>query len=42
MPKDIEYPGLSWLSEWKRKLLLISGNLDNFMKSNGAVEVHVI
>ena len=42
MPKDIEYPGLSWFYG-KKIATSYPGILDNFMKSNGVkAEVHVI
>jgi len=42
MPKDIEYPGLSWFNG-KKIATSYPGILDNFMKSNGVkAEVHVI
>lgn len=42
MPKDIEYPGLSWFNG-KKIATSYPGILDAFMKSNGVkVEVHVI
>lgn len=42
MPKDIEYPGLSWFNE-KKIATSYPGILDAFMKSNGVkAEVHVI
>ena len=42
MPKDIEYPGLSWFNG-KKIVTSYPGILDNFMKSNGVkAEVHVI
>ena len=42
MPKDIEYPGLSWLNG-KKIATSYPGILDNFIKSNGVkAEVHVI
>ena len=42
MPKDIEYPGLSWFNG-KKIATSYPGILDAFMKSNGVkAEVHVI
>ena len=42
MPKDIEYPGLSWFNG-KKIVTSYPGILDAFMKSNGVkAEVHVI
>ena len=42
MPKDIEYPGLSWFNG-KKRATSDPGILDAFMKSNGVkAEVHVI
>ena len=42
MPKDIEYPGLSWF-DGKKIATSYPGILDAFMKSNGVkAEVHVI
>ena len=42
MPKDIEYPGLSWFNG-KKIATSCPGILDAFMKSNGVkAEVHVI
>ena len=42
MPKDIEYPGLSWFNG-KKIATSYPGILDSFMKSNGVkAEVHVI
>ena len=42
MPKDIEYPGLSWCNG-KKIATSYPGMLDAFMKSNGVkAEVHVI
>ena len=42
MPKDIEYPGLSWFNG-KKIATYYPGILDAFMKSNGVkAEVHVI
>lgn len=42
MPKDIEYPGLSWFNG-KKIATSYHGILDAFMKSNGVkAEVHVI
>ena len=42
MPKDIEYPGLSWFNR-KKIATSYPGILDAFMKSNGVkAEVHVI
>ena len=42
MPKDIEYPGLSWFNG-KKIATSYPGILDAFMKSNGVKdEVHVI